>query len=167
MSRYKSEHTAYSSLKKEYVPLWKLDTNTVTVTHFNADTQTEESKTYHTDFIRYHVHYSENHCPDRLQRLINDGSIISYLDDLETSVNNALNRQVQIWKELDKEYQTAVLLGDTRSRKGLKIVFTIWQEKLCLSVWFIFEIYRLCFRVQPLFTEILNINLCQFILIIS
>ena len=38
MSRYKSEHTAYSPLKKKYVPLWKLDTNTVTVTHFNADT---------------------------------------------------------------------------------------------------------------------------------
>lgn len=42
MSRYKSEQTAYSPLKKKYVPLWKLDTNTVTVTHFNADTQTEE-----------------------------------------------------------------------------------------------------------------------------
>lgn len=139
----------------------------MTVTHFDPDTLTAEHKTHCTDFIRYHVHYSENHCPNRLQRLINDGSIISYLDDLETSVNNALNRQVQIWKELDKEYQTAVLLGDTRSRKGLKIVFTIWQEKLCLSVWYIFEIYRLCFRVQPLFTEILNINLCQFILIIS
>lgn len=25
MSRYKSEHTAYSPLKKKYVPLWKLD----------------------------------------------------------------------------------------------------------------------------------------------
>lgn len=41
MSRYKSEQTAYSPLKKKYVPLWKLDTNTVTVTHFNADTQTD------------------------------------------------------------------------------------------------------------------------------
>lgn len=51
MSRYKSEQTTYNSLKKKYVPLWKLDTNIVTVTHFNADTQIEESKTYHTDFI--------------------------------------------------------------------------------------------------------------------
>ena len=41
MSRYKSEQTTYNSLKKKYVPLWKLDTNTVTVTHFNADTQTD------------------------------------------------------------------------------------------------------------------------------
>lgn len=50
MSRYKSEQTAYSSLKKKSVPLWRLDTNTVTVIHFNTDTQTEESKTYTTDF---------------------------------------------------------------------------------------------------------------------
>ena len=41
MSRYKSEQTAYNPLKKKYVPLWKLDTNNVTVTYFNADTQTE------------------------------------------------------------------------------------------------------------------------------
>ena len=41
MSRYKSEQTAYSQLKKKYVPLWQLDTNTMTVTHLNADTQTE------------------------------------------------------------------------------------------------------------------------------
>ena len=61
MSRYKSEQTAYSSLKKKYVPLWRLDTNTMTVTHFNAVMQTEESKTY---FIRYHLHFSDSHCPD-------------------------------------------------------------------------------------------------------
>ena len=45
MSRYKSEQTEYSPLKKKPVPLWRLDTNTVTVTHFNTDTQTEKSKT--------------------------------------------------------------------------------------------------------------------------
>lgn len=49
MSRYKSETTTYDPLKKKYVPLWQLDTNTVTVTHFNPDTLTIESKTYSTD----------------------------------------------------------------------------------------------------------------------
>ena len=53
MSRYKSEQTAYNPLKKKYVPLWRLDTNTMTITHFNPDTLTVESKTYSTDFIRY------------------------------------------------------------------------------------------------------------------
>ena len=86
MSRYKREQTAYDFRKKKYVPLWKLDTNTVAVTNFNADTQTEESKTYHTDFIRYHLHYSDSKYPDRLRRLVNEGKIIEYLDDLELKV---------------------------------------------------------------------------------
>ena len=71
MSRYKSELTAYNPLKKKYVPLWRLDTNTVTVTHFNTYTQIEESKTYTTNFIRYHLHYSDNKSPDRLRKLVN------------------------------------------------------------------------------------------------
>ncbi len=45
MSRYKSEQTVYDPLKKKYVPLCRLDTNTVIVTHFNPDTLIEESKT--------------------------------------------------------------------------------------------------------------------------
>ena len=79
MSRYKSEQTAYDPLKNKYVPLWRLDTNTVTVTHFKGKTLNEESKTYSTDFIRYHLHYSDSKCPDRLRRLVNEGKIIQYL----------------------------------------------------------------------------------------
>ena len=70
MSRYKSEQTEYSPLKKKSVSLWRLDTNTLTVTHFNTDTQTEESKTYSTDFIRYHLHFSDSHCPGSCSTLM-------------------------------------------------------------------------------------------------
>lgn len=108
MSRYKSEQTAYNPLKKKYVPLWSLDTNIVTVTHFNADTLTEESKTYSTDFIRYHLHYSESHCPDRLHRLVNESRIEQYLDDMELKVSEAITRQVELWKQTDSCYQRAV-----------------------------------------------------------
>ena len=94
MSRYKSEQTAYSPLKKKYVPLWKLDTNSVTVTRFNPDTQTEENMTYTTDFIRYHLHFSDSHCPNRLRRLVNEGRIVEYLDDMERKVSEAISRQV-------------------------------------------------------------------------
>lgn len=96
MSRYKSEQTAYDPLKKKYVPLWRLDTNTVTIIHFDADTQTKESKTYHTDFIRYHLHYSDSNYPDRLRRLVNDGRIEQYLDDMELKVSEAITRQVEL-----------------------------------------------------------------------
>ncbi len=123
MSRYTSEQTAYSPLKKKYVPLWRLDTNTVTVTHFNADTQTEESKTYHTDFIRYHLHYSDSHCPDRLHRLVNEGRIVQYIDDMERKVSDAISHQVKLWKQTDSCYQKAVLSGDAEKMLGLENYF--------------------------------------------
>jgi len=123
MSRYKSEQTTYDPLKKKYVPLWRLDTNTMTVTHFNADTLTEESKTYHTDFIRYHLHYSDSKCPDRLRRLVNEGRIIQYLDDMERKVGEAISRQVELWKQTDSCYQKAVLSGDAEKMLGLENYF--------------------------------------------
>ncbi len=123
MSRYKSEQTAYSPLKKKYAPLWRLDTNTVTVTHFKADTQTEEIKTYTTDFIRYHLHFSDSHCPDRLRRLVNDGRIEQYLDDMERKVSEAISRQVELWKQTDSCYQKAVLNGDNEKILGLENCF--------------------------------------------
>ena len=123
MSRYKSEQTAYSPLKKKYVPLWRLDTNTITVTHFNPNTQSEESKTYHTDFIRYHLHYSDSHCPDRLRRLVNEGRIVQYLDDMERKVSEAISRQVELWKQTDSCYQRAVLSGDAEKMLGLENCF--------------------------------------------
>lgn len=123
MSRYKSEQTAYSQLKKKYVPLWRLDTNTVTVTHFNADTQTEESKTYTTDFIRYHLHFSDSRCPNRLRRVVNDGKIIQYLDDMEQKISEAISRQVELWKQTDSCYQKAVLANDAEKMLGLENCF--------------------------------------------
>ena len=123
MSRYTSEQTAYSPLRKKYVPLWILDTNTVTVIHFNVDTQTEESKTYNKDFIRYHLHFSDSHCPDRLRRLVNDGKIVQYLDDMELKVSDAISRQVELWKQSDSCYQKAVLSGDAVKMLGLENCF--------------------------------------------
>jgi hypothetical protein len=123
MSRYKSEQTAYNPLKKKNVPLWRLDTNTLTVTHFNPETLMEEHKTYYSDYVKYHLHYSDNHCPDRLRRLINEGSIIQYLDDLETKVQSAIDSQVERWKADDTEYLVAVLCGDRDKIIGLENCF--------------------------------------------
>lgn len=120
MSRYKSEQTAYYPQKKKNVSIWRLDSNTLTVTHFNAETLTEEHKTYNTDYIRYHLHYSDSKYPDRLRRLVNEGNIIEYLDDLELKVGEAISRQVERWKKSDTEYQVAVLSGDTQKQIGLE-----------------------------------------------
>ena len=95
----------------------------MTVTHFNADTLTEESKTYSTDFIRYHLHYSESHCPDRLHRLVNESRIEQYLDDMELKVSEAITRQVELWKQTDECYQKSVLSGDVEKMLGLENCF--------------------------------------------
>lgn len=123
MSRYESEQVAYSPLKKKNVPIWKIDTNSMTVTHFNTDTQTEESKTYNTDFIRYHLYYSDSKCPDRLRRLVNNGKMVQYLDDMERKVSDAISRQVELWKQTDSCYQKAVLSGDAEKMLGLENCF--------------------------------------------
>lgn len=120
MSRYKSVQTAYDPLKKKDVPIWRLDTNTVTVTHFDADTLTAQSKTYHTDYVRYHLSFSASRYPDRLRKLVNEGTIEQYLDDLEQRVGDAIDRQVELWKKDDKEYQIAVLSGDIQKAAGLE-----------------------------------------------
>ncbi len=106
MSRYTSEQTAYSPLKKKYVPLWRQNTNTLPVTHFNVNTKTEESRIFHTDFIRYHLHFS-----DMLRRLVNEGKIVQYLDYMELKVGGAIFRQVKPWKQTDICYQKDVLGG--------------------------------------------------------
>ena len=149
MSRYESEQVAYSPLKKKNVPIWKIDTNSMTVTHFNTNTQTEKSKTYNTDFIRYHLHFSDSHCPDRLRRLVNEGKIIQYLDDMERKVGDAISRQVELWKQTNSCYHKVVLSGDAEKMLGLENCFVYMGEKRCLSVWFIFEDQRLCLWVQP------------------
>ena len=123
MDKFKSKQTVYDPQKKKYVPLWRLDTNTMTVTHFNADTQTEESKTYTTDFIRYHLHFSDSHCPNRLRRLVNEGKIMQYIDDMELKVGEAISRQVELWKQSDSCYQIAVLASDAEKMLGLENCF--------------------------------------------
>ena len=130
MSRYKSEQTAYNPLKKKYVPLWRLDTNTVIVTYLNADTQTEESKTYHTAFIRYHLHFSDSHCPDRIRWLVNEGRIVQYLDDMELKVSEAIFRHVGLWKQTDSCYQKAVLSGDAEKMLGLENCFVYMVREI-------------------------------------
>lgn len=117
MSIYKSEQTAYDPRKKKDVPIWRLDTNTVTVTYFDVDTLTAQSKTYHTDYVRYHLSFSASHYPDRLRKLVNEGTIEQYLDDLEQRVGDAIDRQVELWKKDDNEYQTAVLSGDVQESR--------------------------------------------------
>ena len=65
----------------------------------------------------------DSHCPDRLRRLVNEGKIVQYLDDMEMKVSEAITRQVELWKKTDNYYQTALLAGDKKEIIGLENCF--------------------------------------------
>ena len=123
MDKYKSNQNVYSPEKKKNVPLWRLDIDTITVTHFNPDTLTEEVRTYSTDYIGYHIHYCDSKYPDYIRRLVNEGKIIQYLDEMEIKVDAAIKSQVERWKQTDNEYQEAVRNCDTKKIIGLENCF--------------------------------------------
>ena len=65
----------------------------------------------------------DSHCPDRLRRLVNDGRIVQYLDDMERKVSDAIYQQVELWKRTDCCYRKAVLSGDAEKMLGLENCF--------------------------------------------
>lgn len=116
----RSKERAFSSEKKKNVPVWVLDTDNSIVKHFDAETQTETVKQYSSDHIRYHLHYSAEYRPARLKKLVNGGTILSYLTELDRSVAEAIERQVGKMLENDTEYLRAVAVGDLAKARGLE-----------------------------------------------
>ena len=109
----KSEKLVQNKPMDKLVPEWQIDTCTSTVKHIEETTQ------FHTSYVADHLRYSVNYNPQRLQRLVDNGKIIEYLDDIETSASKAVDRQVELWKSDSKEYKLAVVNGDTLKQVGL------------------------------------------------
>lgn len=102
-----------------YEPECILDTAGRTVTQVDPKTFEKKSTEFHTDYVKDHLRYVANKHPEKLQRLVNEGRIVKYLDTLETRAIEAVDRQVEKWKAADNEYQTAVMSGDTLKAVGL------------------------------------------------
>lgn len=100
-------------------PMWELDSDTYTVTHRMENGKVSED-TFHTDYIRYHINYTVAKYPERFTKLVNSGEICKYLDDLEARAIEAESRQVEKWKENDREYKVAVMAGDIQKAAGLE-----------------------------------------------
>ena len=49
---------------------------------------------------------------ENFEKLVNEGEIYNYLLDIETKAMDAVDRQVDKWKEKDRDYQLAVKNGD-------------------------------------------------------
>ena len=100
-------------------PVWVLDTDALTVTHNTPDAEPMVTA-FSSDHIKYHLHYSAEYHPDRLRKLVNDGTILSYLTDLDRSVAEALEHQVEKWKAEDRKYLETVAVGDLSKAQGLE-----------------------------------------------
>ncbi|MBR2283191.1 MAG: hypothetical protein IJ874_02065 [Ruminococcus sp.] len=100
-------------------PVWVLDTDALTVTYNTADAEPSVT-TFSSEHIKYHLHYSAEYRPARLRKLVNEGTILSYLTDLDRSVTEAVERQVSKMLENDTEYLRAVAVGDLAKARGLE-----------------------------------------------
>ncbi|WP_277227054.1 MULTISPECIES: hypothetical protein [Ruminococcus] len=89
-------------------PLWAVDTDTQTVTHINPKTGKTERYVFHTDHIRYYLHHIEDMRPDLLQAIVDKGEIYKHLDELDTKVTDAVNRQTDLLMQSSRDYQVAV-----------------------------------------------------------
>ena len=100
-------------------PVWVLNTDALTVTHNTADAEPNVT-VFSSDHIKYHLHYSAEYRPARLKKLVSDGMILSYLTDLDRSVAEAVERQVEKMLANDQEYLRAVAVGDLAKARGLE-----------------------------------------------
>lgn len=96
-----------------------LDTDALTVTHNTPDAEPSVIA-FSSDHIKYHLHYSAEYRPARLKKLVNGGTILSYLTELDRSVAEAIERQVGKMLENDTEYLRAVAVGDLAKARGLE-----------------------------------------------
>lgn len=109
--------------KGSAVPIWKFDTDSYTVFHYDERRCIEDKTSFHSECIRYHINYLLEHNPDRLDMLVNKGEIVSYLDQLESKIITAVDSQVSIWKETDKEYLLASANDDNIRKAQLTNLF--------------------------------------------
>ena len=72
------------------MPVWSVDTDTQTVTHVHPKTFKTEEHRFFRDYIRYHLHYSEEENPERLQRLVDNGRYFSISLTLTTGCSTLL-----------------------------------------------------------------------------
>lgn len=100
-------------------PVWVLDTDALTVTHNTPDVEPSVTE-FRSDHIKYHLHYSAEYRPARLRKLVNDGTILDYLTDLDHAVAEAVECQVEKMLANDQEYLRAVVVGDLAKARGLE-----------------------------------------------
>lgn len=97
---------------------WVLDTDNQTVTHIDESLNVT-TRSFFEDCVAYHMKYRAEENPESLQRLVNEGKILEYLDAFRIKVTDAVNRQTEIWLEENREYQIAVQTSDLYAQEAI------------------------------------------------
>lgn len=109
---FESEKRIYDKTANKYLSAeWVLDTDTQTVIHTDKNGNVKK-RTFLKDCTRYHLNYRAENSPETLQKLVNEGMILRYLEELEVKVTDAVNQQAELWMKESKEYQIANETGD-------------------------------------------------------
>lgn len=126
---FKSEKQVYSKMADKLVAEWTLDTDTQTVTHTNEN-GVATKRCFWRDCIRYHLNYHVENAPESLQKLVNEGKIQAYLEDLEIRAVDAVNEQAQKLMDNDKDYQLAVSVGNLNAVGSIGNVLQARAEEM-------------------------------------
>lgn len=111
--------------KGSAIPVWKLDTDSCAVSHYDEKNHIEETTSFHSECIRLHLSYSAENSPERLEELVNTGKIIQYLEQLESRINKAVDEQITLWKATDTEYLLAAANDDNIRQAQLANMFDL------------------------------------------
>lgn len=116
---FESEKRIFDKTADKYLSAeWVLDTDKQMVTHTDESLNVT-TRSFFEDCVAYHLKYRAEENPKSLQKLVNDGEILEYLDDFRIKVTDAVNRQTEIWLNENKEYQIAVETSDLYAQEAI------------------------------------------------
>lgn len=109
---FESKSKIYDERNSRYIAEWCLDTNTQTVIQTNKNTLESREWSFHEECVRYHLHYREEHSPELLQKMIDEGVVLQYLEELVIKVKDKIEEQKEIWCNEDKAFLIANETGN-------------------------------------------------------
>lgn len=116
---FESEKRIFDKKADKYLSAeWVLDTDKQMVTHTDESLNVT-TRSFFEDCVAYHLKYRAEENPESLQKLVNYGKILDYLDDFRIKVTDAVNRQTEIWLKENREYQIAVETSDLYAQEAI------------------------------------------------
>lgn len=110
----KSDTKVYCTYKKQHLDKYILveiknenGFRTYKLTYYNDRKEQFRTINLDSDVMKARLRYLRDEQPEKLMELLNKGLLYLHLLRIDNKVDKAVNRQVQLWQETDKEYIAA------------------------------------------------------------